>query len=446
MDGCLRAARGGGFLLWSALTLQAWSAAAADRGSAAAAGHAFVQRQVARLEEILAHRERIDEGVLAGLLDRALDIERLVDRTFGDYCKTTLKDYGSFMASAEQKRLVGVHEIRLRKTFRVRLLADLTAYLTSTGIDRLRIVDSKLSDRGGRIDLVGSGPGGSSEFRCYLRRDGDEWRLEDLAVDGKRVSRVYRRLVDDIIRKELSLPVMEARLLRREYIVLEDFSSTPAGSLPEGWGWRSKDRKKPKLYEVRSEGKHAYLAAQDSGASVILLKSSHWNPREFPIVTWCWRAEVLPPGGDERFGHTNDSAAGVYVVFSQNWIGVPKQIKYVWSTTLPVGTVGRRDKWGRPYFFVLESGTENLGKWIFEEVDAYENFRRVYGGKPKSRTIGLAILTDANSTDSHAAAAYADIRVWSRKARDAGLIEDYCGCLREQSTGRDGGGEEEFER
>lgn len=445
MGGALRATRGGALLLCCALTLQAWSAAADDRGYAAA-GHAFAQRQVTLLKEILAHRDQVDEGMAAALLDGALDINRLVDRTFGDYCKTTLKDYGSFMASAEQKRLVGVHEVLLRKAFRARLLADLTTYLKSTGIDQLRIADSKLSDRGGRIDLVGSGPGGSVEFRCYLRRDGDEWRLEDLAVDGERISRLYRRLTDDIVRKELSLPVLVARLRRREYIVLEDFSSTPVGSLPEGWGWRSKDRNKPKLYEVRSDGKHAYLAAQDSGASVVLIKSTHWNPREFPIVTWCWRADVLPPGGDERFGHTNDSAAGVYVIYSQNWIGVPKQIKYVWSTTLPVGTVDRRDKWGRPYFFVLESGAENLGKWVFEQVDAYENYNRVYGGKPKKRTIGLAILTDANSTDSYAAAAYADIRVWSRKARDSGMIEDYCGCLREESTGSDDGGKEESQR
>jgi len=443
MDGCARAA-GGALLLWSALTLQVSSAGADDDGSAA--GHAFVQRQVARLEKIATQRERIDDGALATSLDEALDIERLAGRTFGDYCESTLEDYGSFMASAEQERLVGVCEMLLRKAFRVRLLADLTTYLASTGIDQLRITDSKLSDKGGWIDLVGPDPGGSSKFRCYLHRDGDEWRLEDLALEGDRISKIYRRRYADILRKELSLPVLEARLRGTEYIVLEDFATTPVGSLPEGWGWRSKDRKKPKLYEVRTDGKRAYLAAQDSGASVILLKSSHWNPREFPIVTWCWRADVLPPGGDERFGHTNDSAAGVYVVFSQNWIGVPKQIKYVWSTTLPVGTVDRRDRWGRPYFFVLESGAAKLGKWVFEQVDAYENYERVYAGKPKSRTIGLAILTDANSTDSYAAAAYADIRVWSRKALATGLIEDYCGCLNLESAGPDHRGKKESEQ
>jgi hypothetical protein len=434
MYGCARSA-GDALLLWSALIglILQGSPLDADDGSSSAAGHAFTQRHVARLEGMLTRDGRGDKNAVAQILDEVLEIGQLADRTFGDYCENALEDYGSFMASAEQKRLLGVHELRLQAAFRERLVADLTTYLGATGIDRLRITDSEFTEKGSRIDIVGSGPGGTAEFTCYLRRDGDQWRLVDLAVDGKRISGIYRKRYGDIIRKELSLPVLEARLRDTEYIVLEDFSTTPVGSLPEGWGWRSKDNKKAKLYEVRSDGKNAYLAAQDSGASVILLKSSHWNPREFPIVTWCWRADALPPGGDERFGHTNDSAAGLYVVYSQNWIGIPRQIKYVWSTTLPVGTVDRRDKWGRPYFFVLESGAEKLGKWVFEQVDAYENYRRVYDGKPKKRTIGLAILTDANSTDSYAAAAYADIRVWSRKARDTGLIQDYCGCLGEES-------------
>ncbi|MBT6146819.1 MAG: DUF3047 domain-containing protein, partial [Gemmatimonadetes bacterium] len=157
-----------------------------------------------------------------------------------------------------------------------------------------------------------------------------------------------------------------------------------------------------------------------------------------PIMTWCWRADVLPPGGDERFTHTNDSAAGIYVIYSQNWLGLPRQIKYVWSTTLPEGTVDRRDMIARPYFFVLESGEARAGEWVFEMTDVEANYQRVFGSRPKDRTLGIGLLTDANSTDSYAEAYYADIRVWSREARDEGRIADYCGDLREPANGDDG--------
>ena len=227
-----------------------------------------------------------------------------------------------------------------------------------------------------------------------------------------------------------------APLPGRGYVLLEDFSAALPSGLPRGWEWRDKDEKLPKLYEVRTAGERPYLAAQDTGNSVILLKVLHWNPREYPIMTWCWKATALPPGGDESRDQTNDSAAGVYAIFSTNWLGVPKQIKYVWSTTLPKGTVGRRNKPARPYFFVLESGEANLGKWRLAQVDLEKDHQRVFSERPARRTVGLGILTDANSTRSYAEAFYADFRAWPRQALEQGLIDDYCRCL-DEAAGRE---------
>jgi len=215
----------------------------------------------------------------------------------------------------------------------------------------------------------------------------------------------------------------------RDYLVLEDFSSTPPGALPREWTWRSQDEDKPKLYQVRAINGRHYLAARDTGDSVILGRHAHWDPQAYPIMTWCWKASALPPGGDERYDRTNDSAAGIYVIFSTNWLGVPRQIKYVWSSTLEEGTTGRRNKIARPYFMVVESGDENLGKWTFEQVDLEADHQRLYGKAPPERTVGMGILTDANSTRSYAEAYYADVRVWTRQAQERGLIRDYCGCF-----------------
>ena len=46
---------------------------------------------------------------------------------------------------------------------------------------------------------------------------------------------------------------------------------------------------------VLSKDRH-FLAAKDSGGSVILLKFVHWNPREFPILTWCWKSQRIASG------------------------------------------------------------------------------------------------------------------------------------------------------
>lgn len=221
----------------------------------------------------------------------------------------------------------------------------------------------------------------------------------------------------------------------KDYLVLEDFSGTPAGQLPRGWDWRERDDEKAKPYQVEGAEGRRYLAARDTGSSVILGKQVQWNPLVYPILTWCWRANALPPGGDERYDRTNDSAAGLYVIYSINWLTVPRQIKYVWSSTLEEGTSGRRNRVARPFFVVVESGARNLGRWTFEQVDLAVDHQRFYGKAPPERTVGLAVLTDANSTRSYAEAFYAGLRAWTRQAREQGLIENYCGCYEDGDEG-----------
>jgi len=222
----------------------------------------------------------------------------------------------------------------------------------------------------------------------------------------------------------------------RDFLVLEDFSATPLGQLPKDWTWRDRDEDKPKPYVVEGAEGRRYLAARDTGSSVILGKQVNWNPLAYPILTWCWRVNVLPPGGDERYDGTNDSAAGLYVIFSTNWLAVPRQIKYVWSTTLEEGSSGRRNKVARPFFVVMESGDQNLGRWTFEQVDLVEDHGRFYGKNPSDRAMGLAVLTDANSTRSYAEAYYAGLRVWTREAQERGLIENYCSCYEDGEAGK----------
>ena len=370
------------------------------------------------------------EGFLDEFAGRRVDHQRFTRTVFRDYCARTLKGYGKFMSGKELDDFVALHEERLQKEFRAHWVSALAAYLREGPLTSLRLVE--IDDRGDEAEVeiaAETGPGGEPRTLILQLRAGPDWRLVDVEAGGLRASDLLRGRFEEILGNEYSLPVLEAQMRQRPYVVLENFSTTEPGRPPEGWGWRNKDRDKPKPYTVLAAGSQRYLAARDSGSSIILLKVSHWNPRQYPILTWCWRAESLPPGGDERYGPTNDSAAGLYVFFSQNWLGIPRQIKYVWSSTLPEGTVDRRKRFARPWFFVVESGTGNLGSWVFEQVDLLADYDRVYGGEPKSRTRGLGILTDANSTHSYAEAHYADLRVWTREALERGEVRNHCECL-----------------
>ena len=83
----------------------------------------------------------------------------------------------------------------------------------------------------------------------------------------------------------------------------------------------------------------------------------------------------------------------------------------------------------RPYFLVEQSGDGSLGRWEQEQVDLMEDYDRTFGGKPKTRTLGIGVLTDSNNTHTYAEAYYADLRVWRREALENASISDHCSCL-----------------
>lgn len=193
-------------------------------------------------------------------------------------------------------------------------------------------------------------------------------------------------------------------------IVIEDFNAWKVGGFPEDWkAYRGDDNYVRKLYKIQEEAGNRYLKAQDDGTSIIIRKRlESWNPHEYPILSWRWRARALPKGGNEREETKNDSAVAIYVVLDQNFLRIPKTLKYVWSTTLPVGTEYRRDGIGRPHVIVLRSGPDRLGQWVSESVNVREDFIRVFGKEPPTSAVGIGILTDGNATKTNSAGDYDD--------------------------------------
>ena len=390
---------------------------------------AELQSYIDRFNAELADPEGNPGGLLEVLARQQMDFAELTRRTFEDYVAKSLKDYQGPLSKAHYRQLLATYQDRLVQAYRQRILADLIAYCRTLNGPTLRLQSLNLSGSSGHADLAVGPAAASWHLRLRLQRVEGAWHLVDLERDGRSISKRYRKRYKAILDKVYSLPVLTARLKDQSHIVLDDFSQAPLGQVPLDWGaWRPKDKKKPKRYLVESGGGFNYLAAQDSGSSVILGKFIHWNPRQYPILTWCWRVNALPPGGNELLDGANDSAAGLYVIFSQRFWRIPMQLKYVWSSTLPEGQIGRRNKIFRPWFFVVESGTDNLGKWTFEMVDLERHHQLKLGGSPKDRTIGLALLTDANNTDSYAEAFYTDLRVWPRKALERGQITNHCTC------------------
>ncbi len=195
---------------------------------------------------------------------------------------------------------------------------------------------------------------------------------------------------------------------------IEDFGGNEVGKFPKGW-W-ARDARGKAYYRIRKEGgKNLYLRASVPGKAVQIVKRKKWDPRRYPLLRWRWRVKKLPKGGNERIPAHNDSAAGVYVGNVQSVIHFTS-LKYVWSTTLPVGTRFRRDKTA---YIVLRSGTKDLGKWVEETVDVAADYEELFGERPESFS-GIGLLSDGDDTASHVEAHYDDFLLLPKETRIGG--------------------------
>ncbi len=167
-----------------------------------------------------------------------------------------------------------------------------------------------------------------------------------------------------------------------------------------------------KVYTVRSEPGNKFLHADARAIGIQIGVEKKWELEKFPILRWHWRAWVFPEGTDERKKGGNDNVLSVYVVFG-GW-PIPQAIKYVWSDTLPAGSVLDSPHSSRTKIVVVRSGRALRGEWVGEERDVLTDYRRFFDDPKAAPTArGILILTDSDSTQTHAVGDYDDIGISS---------------------------------
>ena len=205
--------------------------------------------------------------------------------------------------------------------------------------------------------------------------------------------------------------ILSAQTLFAQPLANITFERDEVGAFPSGW--RSRDQEDSvKVYSVQAEGEKKFLHADARGLSVQISYEKKWDLTEFPILRWRWRAVNFPVGSNERVKSGNDSVLGLYVVLS----GLPfvTAIKYIWSDTLPEGTVLDSPYSSGAKMMVLRSGRALAGTWVAEERDVLSDYERLFEKKEKHpKAIGIAILTDSDNTKSRAVGDYAEIAILS---------------------------------
>ncbi|MBI3996838.1 MAG: DUF3047 domain-containing protein [Candidatus Omnitrophica bacterium] len=157
------------------------------------------------------------------------------------------------------------------------------------------------------------------------------------------------------------------------------------------------------------------LRARSHASVSILIHAFKGEATHCRWLSWQWRVDQAVHGEvlDQKSG--SDSAARLYVYFEAP--GLPWQkrsVDYVWSTTLPVGTVVTSPVSPMSKLLIAESGTNAAGQWRTVQRNVEEDYRRCFGQQaPPIAAIG--IMSDTDNTRSDTLAYFRDIRL-SRSA------------------------------
>ena len=187
-------------------------------------------------------------------------------------------------------------------------------------------------------------------------------------------------------------------------IVVADFSrGMDKNGVPSGWEVKEKAGKAD-FSVVQEENVHA-LRLRSEGTSFSLQRSVDVDPRHFPLLSWKWKVTKLPEGGDVRKSHADDQAAQLFVAFSNSNV-----IAYIWDTNAPEGVV--EDTRLPPFLtikaLVVRSGYSEVGKWLIENRNAYQDYLHLYHEEPP-KVAGVRIQINSQHTDTSGESYFADV-------------------------------------
>ena len=194
-------------------------------------------------------------------------------------------------------------------------------------------------------------------------------------------------------------------------IVVEDWSKQPVGKRGIPDGWQGQNWGSPKYdFTVVSEDSARALHLRSDNDSSTISKEVKVDVKQYPILQWRWKVVTLPKGGDARRKETDDQAAQLYVTFPRFPSAVRSRIiGYIWDSTAPVGAIFPSQKVSTVTFVVVRSGDADLGNWLTETRNIYEDFKRIYGEEPKEGVGAVSISINSQNTGSRAESYFGEI-------------------------------------
>ncbi|MBN3041267.1 MAG: DUF3047 domain-containing protein [Candidatus Omnitrophica bacterium] len=180
-------------------------------------------------------------------------------------------------------------------------------------------------------------------------------------------------------------------------------------------GWRNMVLKGHVSYQLMKEGSEGYIQASSEKAASALYYRINFKAEDYPLLQWKWSVLKFPNTTEAVTAEERDDyAARIYVIFPFLSFSSSKFLEYVWAEHTPVDTIMTSPAGENVKIIVVRSGRAANGEWFSETRNVYDDYVKAFGEKPKRLIRALAIMCDADSTNTSAVSLFDDIAVAGR--------------------------------
>jgi hypothetical protein len=213
-------------------------------------------------------------------------------------------------------------------------------------------------------------------------------------------------------------------------IARSPWAAMPSGPAARAWEhYALPGKARTEFSYTRKDGRDAVAVTAASSASMLRHKV-HIAPEALGSVRFSWQVPQLIQEADLALREADDSPVRVILAFEgdrSRWSARNAMLSelsraltgeempyatlmYVWSNKRPAGSVIHNPRTDRIRKIVLESGPDQLNRWLDYERDIRADYERAFG-EPPGALVAIAIMTDSDNTRTRARAWYGPVRL-----------------------------------
>lgn len=203
---------------------------------------------------------------------------------------------------------------------------------------------------------------------------------------------------------------------------LTPFSAAATGAAPEAWRAIALPANKvpPSRFDITAlDGRNVLRLRSDKSYGTLTHAVGPAGTAS-RILRWQWRLDQPLAQSDLRRKDGDDAALKVCAMFDlpldklgfgeRSLLRIARSVSgenlpaatlcYVWDTALPVGTLLPNIYSKRVRYVVLESGSQNLGRWFVHQRDIGADFLKSFGDETDTipPLLAIAVGADADNT------------------------------------------------